>query len=124
MDNVSSYLNLVVIKTADLERARQFYASVGLELMAEKHGAGPSHYSSEHGGTVFEIYPSGADDPVPAAVRLGFRVKEVDQTIERLKELGATVIAPPRTSAWGRRAVLRDPDGHHVEITETTAASI
>jgi predicted enzyme related to lactoylglutathione lyase len=35
-----------------------------------------------------------------------------------VQQLGAAVVSPPADSPWGLRAVLADPDGHRVEITE------
>lgn len=49
-------------------------------------------------------------------VRLGFRVDSVDGLVPLLEAAGAEVVSAPHDSEWGRRAVIRDPDGHTVEL--------
>lgn len=74
------------------------------------------HYSSEGDGPVFEIYPLGSSKQKTTATRLGFAVGDVDTTVGMAKEMGAEIISPPKDSEWGRRAVIRDPEGHSVEL--------
>jgi catechol 2,3-dioxygenase-like lactoylglutathione lyase family enzyme len=118
-------LNLVVIRAADLERSKRFYETLGLVLVKERHGNGPEHYSCQVGGMAFEIYPiphrtEAALHRAEAGVlpRLGFRVPSVDRALGALTAVGARVVSEPARSPWGRRAVVSDPDGHRVEITE------
>ena len=68
------------------------------------------------GGVVFEIYPASAKYPSTAATRIGFRVLLVDEIVVRLVAVGAEVLTPASDSEWGRRAVVKDFDGHVVEI--------
>jgi len=110
-------INLVVIYSAQIDAAHRFYSALGLVLNREKHGTGPEHYAAEVGATVFEIYPASSPCP-PDAVRLGFRVASVDETLSKLGQMGVEIVAGPQESKWGRRAVLKDPDGHRVEISE------
>jgi predicted enzyme related to lactoylglutathione lyase len=42
----------------------------------------------------------------------------VGAKIAELEKQGITVISPPKNSPWGWRAVVTDPDGHKVELTE------
>jgi hypothetical protein len=114
----SVILNLVVIRSADLERAASFYAILGPCFVKYHHGNGPEHLTCELGSVVFEIYPRTGDNDSTASIRIGFRVPSVDATVKRLTEIGATVISLPKDSAWGRRAVVDDFDGHRVELTE------
>lgn len=43
-------LNLLVLRTDDLEKSLDFYAALGLTFEKHKHGTGPSHYACESGG--------------------------------------------------------------------------
>ena len=119
MNDVS--LNLVVIRSPDIERACRLYTALGLTFTKHTHGTGPEHYACEGGGVVFEIYPRKSDADSTAATRLGFRVKSVDDAVAALEELGAKVISPAKESPWGRRAVIDDLDGHRVELTEPSS---
>jgi lactoylglutathione lyase len=111
-------LNLVVIRSADIERAAHFYERLGLSFTRHRHGNGPEHYASESGPVVFEIYPLTHGTEATTGTRLGFRVTSIEEIIATVQEAGATVVSPPKSSPWGRRAVITDPDGHRVELTE------
>lgn len=111
-------LNLVVIRSADLERSKSFYEAIGLQFSKERHGSGPDHWAAQLGNLVFEIYPRSSRDTV--GVRLGFEVGSMDAALSALQQLGAEIKAPPIDGPWGLRAVVIDPDGHHVEITQAS----
>lgn len=109
-------LNLVVIRSPDIDRAAYFYRALGLLITKHSHGTGPEHYSSEVCGFVFEIYPLAEGQSPTTAARVGFVVDDVDSLIRLVTEAGATVISAPQDSIWGRRAVVKDLDGHSVEL--------
>jgi lactoylglutathione lyase len=117
---MSASLCLLVIRSADLDRAEAFYRGLGIEFRREKHGRGPIHLAAETDVGVFEIYPLDSQSPT-AGVRLGFRVFDLDGSVRSVKTFGGIVERPPMLSAWGRRAVVRDPDGHTIELLETAA---
>ena len=101
-------LNLVVIRSSDIERAVQFYRSLGLSFEKHRHGNGPQHYSAQLGNTVFEIYLRRNDNDRTTAVRLGFRVQSIETVVASAQEAGGQIVSPPQTSEWGKRAVLDD----------------
>jgi catechol 2,3-dioxygenase-like lactoylglutathione lyase family enzyme len=114
---VRAALNLVVIRSADLERAARFYAALGVEFVRERHGGGPEHLAARLGPVVFEVYPQG-DGPSSLGVRLGFRVGSVAEAVEAARAAGGAVVSEPRPSPWGVRAVVADPDAHRIELLE------
>lgn len=116
-------LNLVVIRSPDIHRAAKFYQAMGLQLMMHRHGAGPEHYAAEANGLVFELYPATAKSGSTQGTRIGFRVEAIDAVVERVREAGAEIVTPPQDSEWGRRAVVRDLDGHVIELTATKPPS-
>lgn len=116
MSNVR--LNLIVIRSGNIEQATRFYQRLGLSFVKDRHGTGLEHFTSELGGVVFEIYPYRVGTVPTTATRLGFQVSSVDEIVDELKRYGALIVSPPADSAWGRRAVVADPDGHRVELTQ------
>jgi hypothetical protein len=111
-------LNLVVLRSADVERASAFYSKLGLNFTKHRHGAGPEHYSAELAGAVFELYPQSADGSSSLGTRIGFTVSSVDDVIKALGDYPNVVISPAKDSEWGRRAVVADPDGHRIELLQ------
>ncbi|WP_395740257.1 VOC family protein [Prosthecobacter sp.] len=111
--------NLVVLRTADLERASIFYECLGLRFIRHQHGTGPEHLAAEFDGCVFELYPQAPDGASTRATRIGFRLSSLDAVITALGKVpDAVIISPPQGSPWGLRAVVTDPDGHRIELVE------
>ncbi|WP_442483962.1 VOC family protein [Aeoliella sp. SH292] len=110
----TAQLNLVVLRSANLSRAQAFYEVLGLSFDTHRHGNGPEHLACERDGFVFELYPL-ADMPT-SATRIGFAVDDVDRVVSELQAIGAELHQAPKDSPWGRRAVMRDFDGHLVEL--------
>ena len=109
-------LNLVVLRSSDMDRASAFYRALGLEFTKHAHGSGPEHYSAEIDGLVFEIYPKREGQSDTSAARSGFSVDSIDELVPLALAAGGKCISSPRDSPWGRRAVVRDIDGHSVEL--------
>lgn len=121
MNNKLPALNLIVLRVPDIDRAADFYSAVGLVFSKHSHGKGPEHCGAELGGLVFELYPQTSDEASTKHTRIGFSVANAAATIQRLEEKGAKIISPLKESPWGLRAVLDDPYGHRLEITEARA---
>jgi len=49
-------------------------------------------------------------------VRIGFQVAALDDIVAKLAAAGGHVVTPPSDSEWGRRAVVKDLDGHTIEL--------
>jgi predicted enzyme related to lactoylglutathione lyase len=112
-------LNLLVLKTRQMEKLRDFYAAVGIAFTEERHGGGPTHYAARLADVVLELYPLSADaGPADATTRLGFAVADVDAAVRSLEAAGGTTVHKPQQTAWGYRAVIRDPDGRAVELCQ------
>ena len=112
-------LTVLVLKTRQVEQLRLFYQTLGVELVQEQHGKGPVHYAGRAGDVVIEVYPLSDDgSPVDASTRLGFAVEDVAEVVRALERIGAIIGTPPKTTAWGLQAVVRDADGRSVELTQ------
>jgi catechol 2,3-dioxygenase-like lactoylglutathione lyase family enzyme len=109
-----SAITLVVLRCADVERAREFYEALGLALVAEQHGSGPRHYSATIGRTVLELYPRRGTET--SGMRLGLSVSDLAATVGAVERAGGRVV---RTEATGTpSAILEDSDGHTIELTQ------
>ena len=108
--------SLLVIRSPDIDRAVTFYQQMGMLFDRHAHGKGPEHYASDICGFVFEIYPQRNADDVTNNARIGFNVDDVDGVIDLLREIDATIMTKPTDTEWGRRAVVKDFDGHMVEL--------
>jgi Glyoxalase/Bleomycin resistance protein/Dioxygenase superfamily. len=111
-------LSLVVIRAKDIDRLASFYAALGFQFTRHRHGNGPEHLSSTIGETVFEIYPTNGANDSTASTRLGFSVPSLTNALCQLRGIQATVLTEPSDTPFGRRAVVKDFEGHKVELYE------
>ncbi len=109
-------MSLIVLRSVDVESAKNFYSLLGMSFTEEQHGKGPRHYATILGPLVMEIYPCqrGRSE---SQLRLGFRVPALDRTIDAIRKHGMRILHEAAESPWGRRAVVEDPDGNCVELT-------
>jgi lactoylglutathione lyase len=111
-------LCLVVIRAQNVDRLASFYTALGFHFTKHRHGKGPEHLSSTIGETVFEIYPSNGAGESTTSTRLGFSVPSLTNALGELRKIHATVLTEPSDTPYGRRAVVKDFEGHKVEIYE------
>ena len=112
-------LSLIAIRVSDCARSVTFYAAMGFTFAREQHGNGPEHFSTCSGETVFELYPASDRFPV-TTVRLGFTVNSIDAVLNAWRQCNCKILSEPKASPWGLRAVVADPDGHRIELTQST----
>jgi len=111
-------LNLVVLRVPDIELGAEFYTQLGLTFTKHSHGKGPEHYAVDINNVVFELYPQIEVEKSTSNVRIGFQVTNALATIAKLIENGGKIVSPLKESPWGLRAVMEDPFGHRIELTE------
>ena len=113
-----SAVTFVVLRCADIERARTFYEALGLTLQSERHGSGPRHYSTLIGQTVVELYPETTEQST-LGIRLGMRVTDIAEILNAVKGIGGTVLRA-NLESLPPSIVLRDFDGHKLELVQET----
>ena len=111
-------LNLIVLRSSDMETLASFYEAIGILFEKHQHGKGPVHMGGEVDGLVFEIYPKRNEEDETKNLRLGFEVESIEQTLKKIEEFEYKMITEPRDSPWGLRAVIDDIEGHRIELTE------
>jgi catechol 2,3-dioxygenase-like lactoylglutathione lyase family enzyme len=108
-------LNLLVLKTKQLEKLKDFYTNLGLEFIYHKHGDGLLHYSCVlENGFVFEIYPT--DQELSDSTRIGFKVNDLKLIREKMQENPIQIIKNTKQEL-NEVIILLDPDGRKVEIS-------
>lgn len=133
-------LNLIVLKTHDLERSRRFYEAIGLSFQLFEYGHGAQ---SIHGPvppdaplvldvkregipppqTDLEIHSLNKNEAIPRQ-QIGFFVGSVDVAVKAAVEAGGTLLSTPANWPYGRRAAVADPDGHRVELSEAPSGRL
>jgi catechol 2,3-dioxygenase-like lactoylglutathione lyase family enzyme len=110
--------SFVAITTADLAVARKFWIEqLGLAVIQERS---EEFFIVDAGGLRLcvdladgELHFTGSTDPV-----LGFKVSSVELVLANLAQRGITESAQIHPGARGRYAVIHDPDGRALVLTE------
>lgn len=99
----------IVIKTKRLDDVARWYQRCGLDIVREKHGERPIHYSVVLGSAVvLEFYPGSSPD----MVSLGFTCNMYPEDfIPDLERLGGIIVSERIYST-----IMLDPDGRKVLI--------
>lgn len=116
-----------MIRVADLERAKEFYRTLGMELVRE------TEYPSGRFTLAFLRFPGDSAeveltynwDPEEYVVgrawgHLAFGVPDIRRTVEDLRAKGVKVTREPGPMKHGTTVIafIEDPDGRVVELIE------
>ena len=100
--------------TTDVERAKEFYSEVfGWEFETSEVGGGAYTEIKAGGRSVAGLMtkPPSMPAEAPPMWAVYFGVGNVDESVQRVTELGGNVIMEPQTIEPGRFAVVADPQG-------------
>lgn len=118
-------ISLITLGVADLDRAKGFYAALGLENVAAEAGIA----AFDMLGCVLGLYPKGdlaRDVGLPvvegfSGQTLGYNVRsreEVAPLIEAVRAAGGTILKEPHEVFWGGYiAYFADPEGNVWEVS-------
>jgi len=124
-------LDAIGIVVEDLDRAREFYRHLGLDLPEDAEGHGHAEVELAGGlrlmfDTVetmksFDPNWSRGEGSPTASLAFSFDTPgEVDAKYEEMVEAGARGHLPPWDAFWGMRyASMRDPDGNGFDLYAT-----
>ena len=113
------------------ERSRDFYHNViGAEIVRDRD---PAILRFHNGVIVLNVGggPTGdkptvtmapPTDPDTVSVALNVRVADIQAVYHAWRSRGAQFLTPPKDRDGEIRCYLRDPDGHLIEIGQTTRA--
>lgn len=104
----------VYVYTSDLERLRRFYEG-GLGVApAAQHG---NWLPFDLAGATFALHADRGDPSLDRQrVRLSFEVDDIEAAVARFEAAGATVLRGIADEAFGKRALLEDPEGRQIEL--------
>ncbi|MDD3243607.1 MAG: VOC family protein [Eubacteriales bacterium] len=110
-------LGEVCLLTNDVVRLAGFYK----ELLGVDNGSDdPVHQFILSDEPTLTVYNDGTQKHGPnETMCLAFTVEDIDEAYEKVKGLGARVVAPPATQPWGARNMsFCDPDGNMVYLRQ------
>jgi catechol 2,3-dioxygenase-like lactoylglutathione lyase family enzyme len=120
------------IVSSDVERSRRFYTEVlgGKTVVSGE----PSYVALANSWIIINVGGGPTDDkptvtleaptnPDRTSSFLNIRVRDIQAVYERWRARGAQFLTPPKQHATEIRCYVRDPDGHLIEVGQTTLPS-
>jgi len=117
------------IVVGDVERSRRFYTEVlgGTTLLAGE----PSYVRLANSWIIINVGGGPTDDkpavtletprdPDRTSSFMNLRVSDVEAAYAEWGARGAEFLTPPKQHKTEKRCYIRDPDGHLIEVGETT----
>ena len=105
-------LNQVTVASTDVARAIEFYSKLGLKLIVQSLPK-YARFECPEGQSTFSVH--NVEQVVPSQTVVYFECAHLDETVERLQQLGISFTSPPRDQSWlWREARLQDPDGNAI----------
>ena len=110
-DNAAVWFEIPV---SDYDRARGFYGAVlSNTLKDERSGPNPTavFVAKDQSAVAGHVYP-GKPAPAGTGITIHLAVADLEDSLERVKANGGTVVSPIITIPAGRFAYCVDPDGN------------
>jgi len=115
----------IFFKAKDQEKLYQWYEK-HLGLKREPHGYGVAlrwrefDQPEREGLTVWSIFANNAKyfDPSPAPFMINYRVENLDELLEALRQEGVEIDPKREDADYGRFAWITDPEGNRIELWE------
>ena len=117
------------VVSGDVERSRRFYTEVlGGETVLEGE---PSIVALANGWVIINVGGGPTNDkpavtletprdPDRVSSFLNIRVKDIEAVYAEWSARGADFLTPPKQHEYEIRCYIRDPDGHLIEVGQTT----
>jgi lactoylglutathione lyase len=115
------HLAYTVVYVSDMEKSIAFYRDV-LGVPLDYAVEGWTQFESN--GAALVLHPrleQHKSQSSGSAVRITFRVDDLDAEYRRLIAQSVRFLAPPATVAFGKHATLLDPEGNPIDLIEWAA---
>ena len=119
------------IVSDDVERSRRFYTEVLGGRVAFSSPGGPTNVALSNSWIVINAGGGPTDDkpdviletprdPKRVSSFVNIRVKDMEAVYSEWSVRGAQFLTPPKQHQYEIRCYIRDPDGHLIEVGQTT----
>lgn len=107
----------------DLPAGIKFYGQKGLGLTLARSSSNTAEFDTGGAPLVLKAVEGEAMRTTGYSPFICFDVADMDSTIVRLLQLGASLDGPLKYPAYGKLGVVRSPDGHMIGLFEPAAAA-
>ena len=119
------------IVSDDVERSARFYTEVLGGRVAFSGPGGLTYVALSNSWIIINVGGGPTDDkpavtletprdPARVSSFLNIRVKDIEAVYAEWSAQGAQFLTPPKQHQYEKRCYIRDPDGHLIEVGQTT----
>lgn len=117
-------LSFHFFRTGNTEGLIKFYVLLGFTIKEKKPESTTIEYILNDDRIIAEVIPSSLPEPGFEKKRIVIRVQNIEEIISKLKTEGFDLFASPYRNKWENSALLKDPDGRTIEISEIEIKSV
>lgn len=114
-------IGAVILLVSDMQRSIDFYQKT-LELPIKNRSQEWVEFFKD--GTTIALHPMKKHLQKQAqskvGVLVGFMVEDMEKTYKKLKAKNIKFIKEPKNEAFGKHAIVADPDGYMISIAQLT----
>lgn len=114
-------IELVIVPVTDIDRARDFYASLGWNVDHDQEVDATTRFVqiTPPGSACSIAFGRGLSEAEPGSLRgIQLVIKDADAALAFLREKGADVDGAVDEQPWGRFVTFRDPDGNQYTLQQ------
>lgn len=114
-------IELVIVPVTDIDRARDFYASLGWNVDHDQEVDATTRFVqiTPPGSACSIAFGRGLSEAEPGSLRgIQLVIKDADAALALLREKGADVDGAVDEQPWGRFVTFRDPDGNQYTLQQ------
>jgi predicted enzyme related to lactoylglutathione lyase len=107
---------IVYVFTEQFDAMKRFYEAV---LGIKGRAGGPDWYAFDLGGSKFGLHRQVRDaKKTPTVFHFDLLVRDIDAVVARFRANGAEIVRGVQDEAFGKSAIIRDPEGREMTIVE------
>jgi catechol 2,3-dioxygenase-like lactoylglutathione lyase family enzyme len=115
-------IDAIILLVSDMQKSIDFYKDV-LGLPLKKQTRDWTEFFMK--GTKLALHPMNeklkSKMSSKVGILIGFMVMDMDETSKILHEKGVKFVKEPKEEAFGKHAIIEDPDGYMISIIQLTS---
>ncbi|MEN0057983.1 MAG: VOC family protein [Bdellovibrio sp.] len=114
-------LTSITLNTPHLQDMLEFYQILGFSFTVFQVDKGSEAYRARQGGIEISLYSTAApaEKARTPSFQWSFQIADLEKVVKDLEQVSGTLcILDPTMMADGKKAIILDPDGNAVELSE------
>lgn len=111
----------ITVRTRQPANVGQLLRSLGLTLTKQTTAGGAPYFTAECHGLKLKVFPTADVPSDPKETTLHLAVDSLEGTLAAAAPFQAPILRPVHQSPWGRRAIIADPEGRRIILSDRSS---